>query len=144
LKSAPAKGICDKSFEKSVLFGGANMHERRHHQRYSVMPNMLLLFQSQPVRLGTVKDISKGGVAFEFVYITPWKEDPRETEMIEIFDCDSDFCLSDTPCRMIYKAEINSGNVFSMRCGLQFGDLTKEQDKKLDYIIDNYTSEILC
>ena len=119
------------------------MNERRHHERYAVVPNLLLVFNSHPVRLGTVKDISKDGLAFEFTYAASWKENSGDMKMVEIIDYDSDFSLSEIPCKVIYGVESDGTDMPSMRCGLQFYNLTEEHRQKLDYIIAHYTTALL-
>lgn len=117
------------------------MNERRHDPRYSAMPNLLLVLRSQPVRLGTVKDISGSGISFEFAYATPWREDHDEIKWVDILDFHSDFLLSKLPCKVIYNTEGGNGEMPTMRCGLQFDDLTEEQKEGLNYIIKHYTTE---
>jgi len=113
--------------------------EKRRHERYPVRQNLLLAFKSRPVRVGTVRDISRGGVSFDFVYVTPWAEEAGTRE-VELFDYNSDFCVENLCCRIAHECEIQSENISVMRCGLEFDGISGEQLEIIDEIIDRFAS----
>ena len=85
-----------------------------------------------------IKDISKGGLAFEY---SPVADEPLESEAIDIIAVDYDrFYLPQIACKTVYDiATLMEGQLFSggerrIR-GLKFVELTKEQEDKLDILL---------
>jgi len=91
--------------------------------------------------LGKVKDISIGGLALEYVLKETQNAGSSE---IDIFLTDDFFYLRRIPSKTIYDREIDeeSRSVKTMRCGLQFGDLTPTQKSQIEYFLQNYTTSI--
>jgi hypothetical protein len=96
--------------------------------------------------LYSVKNISKAGLAIEY---RPIKDEVFESETIDIIAVDYDrFYLPDIACKTVYDiATLMEGQLFSggerrIR-GLKFVGLTKEQEDRLDHLLelcfDRYT-----
>ena len=88
--------------------------------------------------LGKVKDISKGGLALEYVLNETQNAGSSE---IDIFLTDDSLYLRSIPSKIIYDREIDEEyqSVETWRCGLQFGDLTPTQKSQLEYFLQNHT-----
>lgn len=89
--------------------------------------------------LGKVKDISEGGLAFQYI---SHERRNRGSSEIDILVPGDSFYLPRVPSKIIYDIEIveEYQSVERRRCGLQFGALTKEQAAKLDFFLENYTT----
>ena len=102
-------------------------------------------------KVGKINDISVNGLGFSFLRRIPPVDFTGHHTQIDIFNSDSEtenrFHLSKVPCRIVYEildASVDKGFLVRMsRCGLQFGDLTRSQLKKLELFIDKYTAGIL-
>ena len=85
-----------------------------------------------------VKDISTGGLAIEY---SPGTDGPFESEAIDIITINQDqIFLSKIACKTVYDiSTLMYGKSFkggAMRIrGLQFIELTKEQEDKLDILV---------
>ena len=88
--------------------------------------------------LGKVKDISRGGLAYEYILYETKNKGSAE---IDIFLSDHNFYLPRIPSKIIYdtKKVENFQSVEMRRCGVQFGDLTEEQAANLDLLLKNHT-----
>jgi len=113
--------------------------ERRKFRRLLAQDLTFAVLRPHFTNLGKVKDISEGGLAFE--YILNETQNPASTE-IDIFVSGNRFYLPRIPCKIIYDMEIveEYESVERRRCGLQFGALTKEQAAKLDFFLKNHTT----
>ena len=113
--------------------------ERRKFKRLLPQDLTFAVFRPHFSNLGKVKDISKDGLALEYVL--------NETKItglseIDIFLSGHPFYMHRIPSKIIYDREIDeeSRSVKTMRCGLQFGDLTPTQKSQIEYFLQNYTS----
>jgi len=93
--------------------------------------------------LGKIKDISRGGLAFEYIAHEGQK---RGSSEIDILITGDRFYLPKIPSKKIYDIKIGEENEISIdrletrRCGLQFGELTEEQAAQLDFFLKNHTT----
>jgi hypothetical protein len=89
--------------------------------------------------LGKVKDISRGGMALEYVLIETQYGGSSE---IDIFLSGDSFYLPRIPSKIIYDIKIveKFRSLETRRCGVQFGDLTEEQAANLDFFLKNHTT----
>jgi len=107
-------------------------------------------------KIGKVKNISMGGLAFEYVNITEDSnqvsshKDTFEPLQLSIFLSKSKFHLSDVPCDLIYD-EITPVSVEDQKfiisltlrcCGLKFRTLSKDIIAKLEFFLNNHTKEL--
>ena len=96
-------------------------------------------------RVGRLKDISIGGLAFEYIGCT--EHCVQDSSRIAIFHSHNDFHLPDLACRLICNLAISAENEGSPidwqyiihRCAIQFGDITAKQRKQLEFFINHYT-----
>ena len=93
--------------------------------RFKVAEDLFLTFRPRFAIMGKLKDISKGGVAFEyFMY-----EDSRILEMVEIdiFSKDRVLHIFPIPCNVVYDIPVpgigSSLGIQARRCGLEFTQL---------------------
>jgi len=117
-----------------------NPEEQRRHKRLKVAEDVFLTFRPRFAIMSKLKDISKGGVAFEyFMY-----EDSKILEMVEIdiFSKDKDLHIFPIPCSVVYDIPVpgigSSLGIQTRRCGLQFTQL-KEQSKLIDSMLGSNT-----
>ena len=113
--------------------------ERRKLPR--LLPQGLTFAVLRPhfTKVGKVKDISEGGLAFEYISL---ETQNRSSSEIDIIVSINQFYLSRIPCKIIYEIDIVEEYI-SMerrRCGLQFGGLTEEQAAKLDFFLKHHTT----
>ncbi|RLB81552.1 MAG: hypothetical protein DRH17_08755 [Deltaproteobacteria bacterium] len=91
-------------------------------------------------RLGQVKNISKGGLLFEYMADENYRN-PVESELeIDIFISRDSFYLSKIPCKIIRDSQVvpNHSMITSIRmrqCGIQFKDLDLEAAHLLDALL---------
>jgi len=107
-------------------------------------------------KMGKVKNISMGGLAFEYVNIVEDSNqvsshsDTFEPLQLSIFLSKSKFHLSDVPCNLIYD-EITPVSVEDQKfttsltprcCGVKFRTLSKDIIAKLEFFLNNHTEKL--
>jgi c-di-GMP-binding flagellar brake protein YcgR len=120
------------------------MHnERREFIRHQIKPHTIFLYSNNsPVR-GWVKDISKGGMSFEY---TPSEDCEPEPEISLILMGDTlPFYLPDISCRTIYDIKVDKNHrTFKVtgirRCGVRYEKPDPEMQKKLNFL---FKSEVV-
>jgi hypothetical protein len=120
------------------------MVKRRQFKRYMVKDNVFLVFRPDFDRLGKVKDISQGGVAFEYVlYRESYDASKPDFAEIDIFS-NGNLHLSKAFCRVVYDIpsypeEFKGFRTFVdmeiRRCGLEFRKLNTEQKEDLEFFL---------
>ncbi len=111
--------------------------EQREHFRF-LQDITVVAFWSNSINLGKLKDISKGGLAFE--YITDEKPKKKNLQ-INIFLSGNKFHLSNLPCKIVYDILIREKNyqsnklLMTRRCGVKFKKLTPIQIKQLEFFL---------
>jgi hypothetical protein len=91
--------------------------ERRKHERFKVKEGILAFSSPDYDRVGQIKDVSKGGLAFQHLVITESTEEPFEVENT-----------------------MGLYALFSIRqLSLQFRRLNHSQKLLLDHFIQRYT-----
>jgi len=83
--------------------------------------------------LGKIRDISKGGLSFEYLWDDGSDKDSSE---VDVFLAGNGFYLPKMPCEVVYDfqigADLTSNSTFhDRRCGVEFGNLTEEQEGML-------------
>lgn len=113
--------------------------DRRQHPRYRVDDEVFLAFRPQFDRIGKLKDISQGGVAFEYTVFQ--ESQPVQTAEIDIFSAAKDFHLPRVLCKIVYDVKLDSypsfNNIVTRRCGLQFQDLSEQQAAQLQTLFSS-------
>ena len=100
------------------------------------------VFSHDPKIDGTLNNISKSGLAFQY---TPIAGKKMDTNSINIFVKGTDrFYLSDIACRIIYDiSTLDESQRFKgterRQCGIKFVELKENQQNKLELLLKNYT-----
>ncbi|RZB36014.1 MAG: hypothetical protein SRB2_02612, partial [Desulfobacteraceae bacterium Eth-SRB2] len=98
--------------------------ERRKHKRFKVKGGAFAVSTTDCKNLGQIKDISKGGLAFQFIENG---EPAKGSIEIEIFSPAGDFYLKKLPVKTVLDFEVDnsvSSDSKPMRqWGMQFGEL---------------------
>jgi len=104
--------------------------ESRRHKRYRACEGALAFLGSVP---GTITDISQGGMCVNYVV---FGKDPDQVLKLDIFFSEADFYLPGIPGRIV------SDVVQVRRLGIEFGELSSEQEAGLKYfLLHNTISE---
>jgi hypothetical protein len=118
-----------------------DMAERRQHERAKVQsPVIGILNADEPLIIGSINNISLGGVKFIHALTLPPINNPiRSIDLIT-----DNFCLTDIPCNYAWDDEVAAEPDLQLRelklCGIEFGDLTANQFFLLEGFIDRFTS----
>ncbi len=114
--------------------------ERRKHRRLSISNGAFVALRPHYQRIGQVVDISMGGLAFTYMAD---QESPNRSFEADIFLAGGVFCCQGVPFRTISDCE-SYGTAFSSikmrRSGLQFGELTPQQQVQLERFIQEHTT----
>jgi hypothetical protein len=115
--------------------------EQRRFTRYVVKEDGLEVLSRDLKVVGKLKNISRGGVAYQY---TPANGTKADFEKIDILGKVPDrFSLVGLDCRTVYDiAMLNedrtfTGSVSRLR-GLQFKGLNEEQEERLAFLLENY------
>jgi len=123
--------------------GTSPQPEKRKFIRYQTKEKVFAALGEQFSRVGKVKDISLGGLAFEYVN----EQYPcNDLTRIDIFATGNGMHLRRLPCRKIYEMPAKSDHQHTepshgmniKRCGVEFGKLTKGDINQLKALIDTY------
>ena len=113
--------------------------ERRKFTRFLAQDTAFAVLRPHFTKLGKIKDISEGGLAFDYIAYAGQKED---SSGIDIFLSGNGFYLGRIPCKTKYDIKISeryqasTDHMEMRRCGLQFGELTEEQAAQLADEVD--------
>ena len=95
------------------------------------------------IKVGKVKDISRGGLSFEYLYDS---ESDSSGTLVDIWMSSTEYVLRDVPCSKVYDIRSATGyedhpfaSTIMNRCGLQFGALSADQSQKLSSFIRDHT-----
>ena len=115
--------------------------ERRSHGRFQVQQGVYALLKNGSSKLGQIKNISKGGLAF--MYINDGEQIHEPTE-VDIFLSGHGFFLKGIACKKISDIHVDNFvpfSTFEMRqLGVQFGEVSQHQLAHLDTFIEKYTT----
>jgi hypothetical protein len=113
--------------------------ERRIHRRFEVQEGAYAALNNGSLKVGQIKNISKGGLAFRYL------DDGTPTEgsyKAYLFLTDNDFFLQNLPFNTVSDFQVDSETpsnaLFKKQCGGQFGDLTPDQMFRLDCFINDF------
>jgi hypothetical protein len=118
--------------------------EQRKHNRFIPKENAFAALGRKYTRVGKIKDISLGGLAFEYITEEEFNEDLSQ---IDIFLVGTEFHLYKVPCKMIYNIEVHVPQInnklvkifTTKRCGVQFKKLTKDLTALIKFFIRYHT-----
>jgi hypothetical protein len=112
--------------------------ERRKHKRFYAKDDTFAVLGPPSGNIGQVMDISMGGLAFSYV---AGEDQPNRSHKLSILLAEHSFHLTKIPIETIWDKEAEQLPFSSLRmrrCGLQFGELTRNQENQLEYFIENY------
>ncbi|MGD9082868.1 MAG: PilZ domain-containing protein [Desulfobacterales bacterium] len=117
------------------------MVERREHKRFLVQEGAYALLKNSSSKLGQIKNISRGGLAFSYIVDG---EQIHESFKVDIFMSNIGYCLRDVPSKKISDFHIDNRlpfSTFSIRqAGIQFNELNYSQLSQLDNFMRDYTT----
>jgi hypothetical protein len=113
--------------------------DRRRHERFRLKGKALAYYRTHSPKIGEIMDIGSGGLAFSYMGSS---ELPNSTFELEIMFPDRTDYLDALPCKAVSDLVVDGGTgqcaAGTRRCGVRFGDLTKDQKSKLASLIENY------
>jgi hypothetical protein len=118
--------------------------EQRKSIRFLVQDNVTVALRGTFTKVGRVKDISTGGLAFEHIDGENQNSDSRREIILWV----NGFSLSKLPGRIVYDVPLATPNEYqgffihliSRRCGVQFEELSEYQASQLDLFLKTYTT----
>jgi hypothetical protein len=118
--------------------------EKRKYERVSPQRNAFAALGRRYTKVGRIKDISLGGLAFE--YFSAAGTD-RNSSRVDIFLIGDVFHLYNIPCEVLYDIPhpVQSENIESIkfsptkRCGVQFGTLTEDDVAQMKLFLESHT-----
>ena len=118
--------------------------ERRKFARYLSQDGVFAALGCQYSRVGKIKNIALGGLAFEYIGGDTLKEDVYKAD---IFMVGNVFHLHNIPCRIIYDYVVYVPHVDNQyikklttkRCGIKFAELSKNTITELQLFLETYT-----
>ena len=114
-------------------------HEQRKDKRFQLKKCAFAIPRARTRKLWQIMDISKGGLAFQYVVNG---ERVYDSPDLDIAYSKASFYLEKMPFKAVSDLEIENGIRWSSlkvrRCGVQFGELTDNQVSLLEDFIQNY------
>ena len=120
--------------------------DQRKHQRHPVKGSVYAVWKSPSFRIGSVVDISRGGVAFHYVSVSDHDRAlPEGSVRLDVFENRSLTYINGVECNIIYDIQVpehtSPSGIFQVRrCGVGFRDLTSEHDSQLSYFIQSFAN----
>ena len=118
--------------------------EKRKFTRFKIKDLSFALLKSDSYEeLGNIIDISKGGLAFQYLV---GENQIKEAFELDIILASNDFHIKKLPCKTISDFEMTNKIYFSSlkmkRHSIKFGELDNNQKSELDYFIKQYTISV--
>jgi len=118
--------------------------ENRKHIRFLPQENAFAALGKNYTKVGKVRDICKGGLAFEYI---AGETTRNQDTQVDIFLTGNVFHLYNVPCEVVYEADIHVPHVntkfvrllTTRRCGIKFGDLSESDIRELDKFLAAHT-----
>ncbi len=117
--------------------------EKRKTARFFLKEGAFAATENGLPKVGKVKDISQGGLSFEYLYDS---ETDSDAKLVDIWMLGAKYALRDVPCKKVYDIRSASdyenypfASTIMNRCGLQFGTLSTDQSAKLSSFIREQT-----
>lgn len=117
--------------------------ERRKFSRFLAQDTAFAVLRPAFSKVGKIKDISGGGLAFHYIGYDGQQKDSSE---MDIFLCEEGgFHLSKIPCKIIHDYKVDDYQTSIHRietrwCGVEFRGLTEEQAAELEFFLKNHTT----
>ncbi len=143
---AGARDFIQKPFTFSELsFKLLQVNERRKFKRYKIRNNAGAVFKAYPSLKGRIIDISKGGLSFSCSEKGMKAVTLKGADALTIKVNNADFYIDDLPCSIITDVIMHDDNAkgegISVRCCIQFGDMTPDQEKRILDFIEQYATD---
>ncbi len=114
--------------------------DKRKNSRFKINDDVFAAFRNGKYKVGLVKDISLGGLAFDLI-------DDEDTKVdggtVDVFVSRKKFYVKGIPCRIVYKKAVARDPVTYQfisyvlsRCGIQFTGLDEGQALELKELIE--------
>lgn len=121
----------------------SNDSERRKRNRSQIRHTLLVRFNGDKIQYGKITDISPEGLGF--CYNSDWQKFVDRSLEIDLFDCLHGKVLERLPIRVVRNKtdtqQIGGQPIIIMKNGASFDKLSDDQEKILDYFIDQYSLE---
>ena len=115
--------------------------ERRKYRRFKAVQGAYAVLGPETSKLGQIKDISMGGLAFKYLADEARSDGAGELDIIIRQDC---LCVKNIPIQTVSDFELARENAFSTirlrQQGVQFVELTSDQTSQLEFILKHHTS----
>jgi hypothetical protein len=115
--------------------------DRRKNPRFKLNKGVSATLQPGGERSGPIDDICRRGLSFSYISKGDWKSEPLS---INIETVDDKFYLKYIPCRSIHDSALekieSSGLLQRRKHGVEFGEITPLQRKKLKSLINEYAT----
>ncbi len=112
--------------------------ERRKEKRFTIQNGIVSIPKASSVIIGTILDISKGGISLRYPAQTNSLESSFE---LDILFTESNYYITCVPVTIVSDCELENQVPFSLinerRCGLQFKGLTEKHIQQIDTIVQN-------
>ena len=118
--------------------------EKRRQIRFLAEENAFAALGARFTKVGRVKNISTGGLAFEYITDGNGEESPSQ---LDVFVSGDDFHLPKVPCRVVYdipSRRADRNRIFfqpfvTKQCGVEFEGLTEEKRVQLELFLETHT-----
>jgi hypothetical protein len=123
------------------------LKEQRKHKRFFPKEWVSAFCQTPIVGIGKLVDISKGGVAFQYVQRSGDNLALlKKSLVLNLFETVTSHGVKGVECNVVYDTEVPrqsdlSGNYRLRRCGVEFGEHNWYQSFQLDMFIKDFTVE---
>ena len=115
--------------------------ERRKSKRFKAAYGAYAVLGPDISKLGQIKDISMGGLAFKYLADEVRSDGAGE---LDIIIRQNSFCVKGIPIKTVSDHELAKENAFSTvrlrQQGVQFGALTPDQASQLEFVLKHHTS----
>jgi hypothetical protein len=129
----------NSGYGRGALSNVIELAKRRKHRRFQIESSAFVVYHSN--KLGRIVDISMDGLSFSHV---ERDRTPRKLRDLDIFLIDRDFYLENVPLRVdsiVKSYQPSFSSIYLGQYTVQFGDLTKRQRSRIEYLIRNHTTE---
>ena len=119
--------------------------DRRQAPRYTPKNDVFVVFRPSFDRLGQVKDVSRGGAAFEYPVFANYEKVAEVN--VDLFTSEpAPFILKSVPCEVVYDIKLEKptlSGIQTRRCGLKFARLSHQHSEQLEFFLHKYGSPAL-
>lgn len=124
---------------RGALSNVIELAKRRRQKRFQIESSAFVVYHSN--KLGRVVEISRDGISFSHV---ERDRQPRKLRDLDVFLIDRDFYLENVPVEansVVKTYQPSFSSIYLGRYTLRFGELTRKQRSKIEYLIRNHTTE---